>query len=332
MTIPAGIAPGQSVPFSTTVKLPSTPIPGVTTGVVYIDEKIDPNEVVPETNRGANSGVGIPYESSYIVITPEQPSNLMGSTLAVSAPTTAWGSTITVTAQIRNAGAGSSPATRAMLVLTPTGTAPTWPNFVSIGNLSVPAIPAYQTVNLVQNITLPANVPTLLDSNGNTAFTLSMIQDADYVTNASYPHQPDVGLGYDLVNMTINPSPTATTALRPAGPRGWVGLTVLGLTFVGREFPGQHDLAEPRCRQCGAVQRAVPSDRSERQYQYGHLPWRSGYPGPCGGLQPAAASDAAAPFAGTGRDDFEQRRLRQDCGDRRCREHGQRESDQQQPG
>ncbi len=216
VTIPAGIAPGQSVPFSTTVKLPSTPIPGVSaSGVVYIDEKIDPNQVVPETNRGPNSGVGIPYESSYIVITPDQPSNLMGSTLAVSAPTTTWGSTITVTAQIRNAGAGSSPATRAMLVLTPTGTTPTWPNYVSIGNLSIPPIPAYQTVNLVQNITLPANVPTLLNSNGNTAFTLSMIQDADYVTNASYPHMPDVGLGYDLVNMTINPSPTAATSTAP---------------------------------------------------------------------------------------------------------------------
>ena len=29
VTIPAGLLPGQSVPFSTTVKLPSTPIPGV---------------------------------------------------------------------------------------------------------------------------------------------------------------------------------------------------------------------------------------------------------------------------------------------------------------
>ena len=113
--------------------------------------------------------MGIPYESSYIVITPDQPSNLMGSTLAVSAPTTNWGSTITITAQIRNAGAGASPATRALLVLTPTGTLPTWPNYVSIGSLSVPPIPAYATVNLVQNITLPANVPTLLNSNGNTA-------------------------------------------------------------------------------------------------------------------------------------------------------------------
>jgi hypothetical protein len=216
VTIPAGLAPGQSVPFSTTVKLPATPIPGLgTSGVVYIDEKIDPNQVVPQSNRRTDSGLGSPYESSYIVITPQQPSELLGSTLAVSTPTTNWGSTITVTAQIRNAGAGASPATRALLVLTPTGTLPTWPSFVSVGNLSVPAIPAYQTVNLVENITLPANVPVLLNNSGNTAFTLSMIQDADYVTNDSYPHQPEVGLGYDLVNMTINPSPTAAVSTAP---------------------------------------------------------------------------------------------------------------------
>src|SRR5262249_7163231 len=59
-------------------------------------------------------------------------------------------------------------------------------------------------------ITLPPTLPTvLMSSTANTAFTLSMIQDADYVTSAAYPHAPSAGLGYDLVNMTINPSATA---------------------------------------------------------------------------------------------------------------------------
>ena len=39
-----------------------------------------------------------------------------------------------------------------------------------------------------------------------------MIQDADYLTNQAYPHLPEVGLGYDLVNMTINPSTTPAPA------------------------------------------------------------------------------------------------------------------------
>ncbi len=217
VTIPAGLLPGQTVPFSTTVQLPSTPLPGVgNNGIVYVDMKVDPTAVVPQSNRRTDSGLGIPYESSYITITPDQPAALEGSTLAVSAPTTTWGTTITVTAQIRNAGAGASPPTRALLALTPTGTLPTWPNDVSIGYLNVPAIPAYQTVNLVQNFTLPSTIPTLLQSTtGNTAFTLSMIQDADYVTNSLYPHQPDVGLGYDMVNMTISPSPTTPATSAP---------------------------------------------------------------------------------------------------------------------
>ena len=139
------------------------------TGIVYIDMKIDPTDSVPQSNPRTDSGLGIPYESSYITITPDQPSELLGSTLAVSAPTTTWGSTITVTAQIRNAGAGASPPTRRPLALTPTGTLPTWPNDVSIGNLNVPAIPPYQTVNMVENITLPPTLPTLLKSTtGNT--------------------------------------------------------------------------------------------------------------------------------------------------------------------
>jgi hypothetical protein len=216
VTISGGIEPGQSVPFSTAVKLPATPIPGVTSsGIVYIDEKIDPTDSIPDANTRTSSGLGTPYESSYITITPEQPSQLVGSTLAVSAATTTWGSTLTVTAQVRNAGAGSSPQTRALLVLTPTGTLPVWPNDVAVGDLTIPPIPAYQTVNVVENITLPSTVPTLLNNASNTSFTLSMIQDADYVTNSLYPHLPSQGLGYDMVNMTINPSTTASTTTPP---------------------------------------------------------------------------------------------------------------------
>jgi hypothetical protein len=216
VTISGGIEPGQSVPFSTTVKLPATPIPGITSsGIVYIDEKIDPTDSIPDANRRTSTDLGTPYESSYIVITPDQPAQLLGSTLAVSAATTTWGSTLTVTAQVRNAGAGSSPQTRALLVLTPTGTLPVWPNDVSVGDLTIPPIPAYQTVNVVQTITLPTTLPTLLNNDGNTSFTLSMIQDADYVTNQLYPHLPSQGIGYDMVNMTINPSTTAPATTAP---------------------------------------------------------------------------------------------------------------------
>lgn len=213
VTISAGVSAGQTVPFTTTVKLPTTPLPGVQkTGVVYVNMKIDPNNLVTESNKRNNEGLGMPYESSFIVITAQQPPKLEGSTLAISSSSTTWGSTLTVTAQVRNQSAGAAPATRALLVLTPSGTTAQWPNDVAVGNLSVPPIPPWQTINLVQNITLPSTIPTLL--NGDTSFTLSMIQDADYITNSLYPHLPTVGTGYDQVPITIN----ATSTTPAAGP------------------------------------------------------------------------------------------------------------------
>jgi len=211
-TISGGVGAGQAVPFDTSVKLPSSPLPGVSkTGVLYINMKVDSTDAVVESNKHNNQGLGIPYESSYIIITPAQPPKLEGSTLALSSSSTTWGSTLTVTAQIRNQSAGAAPATQALLVLTPVGQTAEWPNFVTVGTLNVPAIPPWQTVNLVQNITLPSNIPTLLS--GNTNFTLSMIQDANYITNSAYPHLPTVGMGYDQAPITITGGTTASGPL-----------------------------------------------------------------------------------------------------------------------
>ena len=60
-----------------------------------------------------------------------------------------------------------------------------------------------------------------------------MIQDADYVTNSAYPHQPEVGLGYDMVNMTINPSANPAHAEPPSGPGGCLGLDVGQFALMG---------------------------------------------------------------------------------------------------
>ena len=52
VTIPAGLAPGESVPFTTTVKLPASPVPGVgPNGVVTLALKVDPEGQVKETNQ-----------------------------------------------------------------------------------------------------------------------------------------------------------------------------------------------------------------------------------------------------------------------------------------
>ena len=137
-----------------------------------------------------------------------------------------------MTAQIRNNAQGDAPATRARIVLTPAGSTPGGSDDVTIGYLHIPAIPAWQTVNLSQPITLPAGPPAALA--GGTQFTLSMVQDADYVTNPIYPHQATQGLGHDMVALSIGPGPNADlprgTRTRPGRRRrpGAVGPGLLG--------------------------------------------------------------------------------------------------------
>ncbi len=59
VTIPAGLAPGQSAPFTTTVKLPSSPLPGMNAnGVVHINLKVDPQHIVRREQREEQHGRG----------------------------------------------------------------------------------------------------------------------------------------------------------------------------------------------------------------------------------------------------------------------------------
>ena len=82
---------------------------------------------------------------------------------------------------------------------------------VGIGNIIVPPLGAYQTVNLVQNITLPAVEPSSIANYTN--FGLTMTQDADYLTNDLYPHQPDQGAGLDQAAISITTSSTSTATV-----------------------------------------------------------------------------------------------------------------------
>ncbi|MBV8675667.1 MAG: hypothetical protein JO355_00700 [Planctomycetaceae bacterium] len=216
VTIPAGLQPGQSVPYDQVFTLPQTPIPGYSgsgSGTIYIETWIDPEGIVPDSNPNNLYGLGQGYDTSVVTITPHQPSQLIGASLGVYPDQTTWGQAISVTAQITNNAQGDAPATRARLVLTPAGATPGGPSDLTIGYLQVPAIPAWQTVNVSQPITLPPGPPPMLA--GATQFTLSMIEDADYVANALYPHQATQGLGHDMVNLAIGPGANADL---PQGP------------------------------------------------------------------------------------------------------------------
>ena len=116
---------------------------------------------VPESNYHNNEDLGPPYDTDAVLIQPPTPANLVGTTLVVTPTDPTWGSTITVTAQITNQSSGSSPQTRALLSLTPQGLTYGGSTTVGIGNIIVPPLGPYQTVNLVQNITLPAVEPSV---------------------------------------------------------------------------------------------------------------------------------------------------------------------------
>jgi hypothetical protein len=215
VTIPAGLAPGQSVPYQTPVSIPTTPIPDVSGngGTLYITAWVNPGRTVAEANYHNDRDIGPPYDVAPVSIQPPQPANLVGTTLAVSSPTTTWGSTVTVTAQVTNKGAGSSPQTTAVLSLTPQGLNYGDSTTVGIGTITIPPLGPYQTYNLTQNVTLPAVEPLAIAN--YTSFGLTMTEDANYVTNNLYPNQPDQGIGYDQTPMTITTSSTSTATSGP---------------------------------------------------------------------------------------------------------------------
>ncbi|MDR3637239.1 MAG: CARDB domain-containing protein [Isosphaeraceae bacterium] len=234
VSIPAGLGPGLSSNYSETVSLPATPVPGFgSTANVYIATQIDPQGVVTESNTKNNKGLGIGYDTSAIAITPQQPALLQGASINVLSNSVQWGDTIQVTAQIRNNAQGNAPATRARLVLTPAGQAPGGSADYTIGNLEVPAIPAWQTANVQGSITLPMLPPPTLAGSQN--FTLTLVPDADFQTNNLIPLPAPQGLGKDQLSLQIVPNTTATTTpvqgplpdlaagtlQVPAGPLNW---------------------------------------------------------------------------------------------------------------
>ena len=101
-----------------------------------------------------------------------------------------------------------------------------------------------------------------------------MIQDADYLTNQSYPHQPEVGTGYDLVNMTINPSATAapSAAQLPDLAASTVLLSSNAISW-GETFQVNTTVQNLGTADAGPFSVQFLLTRTERQYQPGHLSW-----------------------------------------------------------
>ncbi len=165
------------------------------------------------------AGRGIGLDTSAIVVSQQMPANLVGKAFSVTPIATStpgvisWGDTFSVTEQIKNTGQGNAPPTRARIVLTPAGATPGGYSDVTIGDINVPAISAFGTTNVIQQVTLPPQEPLTLGA--ATQFTISVVQDGDFLTQPVYPSVADQGNLLDQGPIGISPGPLAAT---PQGP------------------------------------------------------------------------------------------------------------------
>jgi hypothetical protein len=199
-TIPAGLKAGTQAPFDQKVSLPTNPLS--TSGSVYVGMIIDPANAVTESNKGNNADVGEGYDESVVTISAGPTASLVGTALVTNTDNTSWGGALQVTQQISNTGTGSAPATRARIVLTPSGATPGGSSDVTLGSFSVPALAAGQSTTVTQTFNLPSISPPILASSTN--FRLSVVQDSDYLTNQMYPHVATQGIGLDEAPISIS--------------------------------------------------------------------------------------------------------------------------------
>lgn len=236
VTIPAGLQPGEKAPFDQILNLPPAPINKVdASGSVYVGLVIDREGAVPESDKSNNFNMGQGVDTSLVTITPHQPVSLAATSLGVYPDQARWGGTVQVTTQVQNNAPGNAPPTRALVVLTPAGSVPGGPADVTIGNLDVPAIAAYQTATVSRTVDLPTVPPSGLAN--ATKFTLSVVQDGDFLTNALSPHAATRGPGFDMTPLAIAAPQDPGQSLGPKPDLAAVGLKAPTLPITwGQNF------------------------------------------------------------------------------------------------
>lgn len=254
IAIPGGLPAGASTSFNETLRLPANPVPGYDgTSGIKVALAVDPTNAVGEARTTDKQGLGPGVDQSAVVIAPASappplPAGLVAglaggaapaptptptptpTTAASPAPSTpipdlvgtgfavastsrlAWGGGLDVQARVADNSAGAAPATRARIVLTPAGASPGGAADVTLGNLAIPAIAGGQSAAVTGSVPLPATPPSALA--GAAAFTVSMIQDADFRADPVGPHRPMQGAGLDQATVQIA-SAAASQAPRP---------------------------------------------------------------------------------------------------------------------
>jgi hypothetical protein len=221
--VPAGLAPKATYTFNQPINLPQASTTTTSTSVtqpLYVTLNVDPGDAANEASMTDKAGRGIGLDTAEVLVSQQMPAVLEGTAFSIAPVKTvvpgvySWGDSFDVTEQIKNVGQGNAPPTRARIVLTPAGATPGGYSDVTIGNINVPAVPAFGTANVEQEVDLPALEPLTLGA--ATQFTISVVQDADFLTQPVYPQIANQGNLLDQGQLGINPGPAA--AITPQVP------------------------------------------------------------------------------------------------------------------
>lgn len=213
-TLKDGISAGGQATFTSEFHAPPKPIAGLSAGTFYLIPKVDADNAVAETNDADNGGTsGSPVQP--VVVAPKLAPSLtptLFSAFPIGATQVQWGGTLQVSAQIANTVAGTvAPATRARIVMVPTGQSIASPGAVTIGELYFPEVSAYPPVMRQGTVYLPRVAPVALA--GVSQVTVGLIPDADYVVRKPLTTSPVQGVGLDQVALTISAAPAGPVSV-----------------------------------------------------------------------------------------------------------------------
>ena len=212
------LSAGQDAIFEQDFDLPPSAVPAVgQDGAVHIGMIVDAGDAVVESNTDNNFDQGVGVDSAVVMIVPYQPANLAVRSVTFDQTSLSWGDTVKVTTRVENTLGGQAPASTARVVLTPPGVAVGSGNEVSlVGDLEVPELLPYQSVDVTTEIRLPDGPPKGFTDAGS--FIARVVADADHDVTPTLAPQPTQGRGIDWQVLTVALDPS-DTPIDPAAPK-----------------------------------------------------------------------------------------------------------------
>ena len=216
INMPAGLAPGSMAHIDQVLTAPAaapTDLRGGST--YYLSLRVNAGQTVTESRYDNNQAPGGYQGYAPVTVAPSQNPSLSTTALSATPTTAGWGASLSIGATVANGGLGAAPATRARVVLTPTGATPGGASDATIGSIDVPALGAGQSSVLSQAVTLPSTIPATLV--GSKQVVLSLILDADHaVTTAGVAASQRYGIDGVLLTPAAGTGTTADASKLPA--------------------------------------------------------------------------------------------------------------------